>query len=96
MWLRAAHTACQNGICCHTNYRTKLPKFIHGKYASLVNIDVGTLLQIAQQKNGKTMKKILKKIISDLPTLIFSRYETGTTFFLRPIHHQTSDACIGH
>ena len=28
----------------------------------------------------KTMKKILKKkIISDLPTLIFSRYETGTT-----------------
>jgi hypothetical protein len=28
----------------------------------------------------KTMKKIFrKKIISDLPTLIFSRYETGTT-----------------
>jgi hypothetical protein len=28
----------------------------------------------------KTMKKnIQKKIISDLPTLIFSRYETGTT-----------------
>jgi hypothetical protein len=28
----------------------------------------------------KTMKKICKKkIISDLPTLIFSRYETGTT-----------------
>ena len=19
-WLRAAHTACQNGVCCHTNY----------------------------------------------------------------------------
>jgi hypothetical protein len=57
------------------------------KYASLVNIDVGTLLQIAQQKTAKTMKKIfLKKFISDLPTLIFSRYETGTTgiFFLRP------------
>ena len=29
-------------------------------------------------------KNIQKKIISDLPTLIFSRYETGTTgFFLR-------------
>jgi hypothetical protein len=28
----------------------------------------------------KTMEKnIQKKIISDLPTLIFSRYETGTT-----------------
>ena len=53
---------------------TKLPKFVHGKYASLVNIDVGTLLKIAQQKTAKTMK-----IISDLPTLIFSRYETGTT-----------------
>jgi hypothetical protein len=33
----------------------------------------------------KNMKKIFKKkIISDLPTLIFSRYETGTTgIFLR-------------
>jgi hypothetical protein len=79
-WLRAAHTACQNGVCCHTNYWTKLPKFVHRKYASLVNIDVGTLLQIAQQKTAKTMKKIFKKkFISDLPTLIFSRYETGTT-----------------
>jgi hypothetical protein len=79
-WLRAAHTACQNGICCHTNYWTKLPKFVHRKYAFLVNIDVGTLLQIAQQKTAKTMKKIFKKkIISYLPTLIFSRYETGTT-----------------
>jgi hypothetical protein len=28
---------------------------------SLVNIDVGTLLQIAQQKTAKTMKKIFKK-----------------------------------
>jgi hypothetical protein len=28
----------------------------------------------------KTMKKkVQKKIISDLPTLIFSQYETGTT-----------------
>jgi hypothetical protein len=36
---------------------------------------VATLLIIE-----KTMKKIFKKkIISDLPTLIFSRYETGTT-----------------
>jgi hypothetical protein len=72
-WLRAVHTACQNGICCHTNYWTKLPKFIDRKYASLVNIDVGTLLQIAQQKIFK------KNFISDLLTLIFSRYETGTT-----------------
>jgi hypothetical protein len=32
------------------------------------------------QKTAKTMKKYSKKnIISDLPTLIFSRYETGTT-----------------
>jgi hypothetical protein len=58
-----------------------LPKFVHRKYASLVNIDVGTPLQIAQQKIAKTMKKKYskKKCISDLPTLIFSRYETGTT-----------------
>jgi hypothetical protein len=36
----------------------------------------------------KTMKKIFKKkIISDLPTLIFSRYETGTTgIFFTPNH----------
>jgi hypothetical protein len=34
----------------------------------------------------KTMKKYSKKIVSDLPTLIFSRYETGTTgIFLRQI-----------
>jgi hypothetical protein len=87
-WLRAAHTVCQNGVCCHTNYWTKLPKFVHWKYASLVNIDVGTLLQIAQQKNAKTMKKILKKKISDLPNLIFWQYETGTTgiFFMPRVH----------
>jgi hypothetical protein len=31
------------------------------------------------------MKKNVLKIISDLPTLIFSQYETGTTgIFLRP------------
>jgi hypothetical protein len=35
--------------------------------------------RIAKQKTAKTMKKIFKKIISDLSTLIFSRYETGTT-----------------
>jgi hypothetical protein len=40
-----------------------LPKFVHRKYASLVNIDVGTLLQIAQQKNAKTMKKNIQKKI---------------------------------
>jgi hypothetical protein len=75
-WLRAAYTVCQ----------TKLPKFVHRKYASLINIDVGTLLKIAQQKTAKTMKKIFKKkCISYLPTLIFSRYETGTTgIFFRP------------
>jgi hypothetical protein len=60
-WLRAAHTVCQNGVCCHTNYWTKLPKFVHMKYVSLVNIDVGTLLKIPQQKNTKTMKKYSKK-----------------------------------
>ena len=57
-WLRAAHTACQNGVCYHTNYWTKLPKLIHRKYASLVDIDVGTLLKIAQQKIAETMKTI--------------------------------------
>jgi hypothetical protein len=76
-WLRAARTACQNGVCCHNNYWTKLPKFVGRNYASLVNIDVGTLLKIAQQKNAKT-------IFSHLPTLIFSRYETETTGFFRP------------
>jgi hypothetical protein len=35
---------------------------------------------LAQQKTAKTMKNIFEKnFISDLPTLIFSRYETGTT-----------------
>ena len=41
-----------------SNYWTKLPKFVHRKYASLVYIDVGTLLQIAQQKTRKNHKKI--------------------------------------
>jgi hypothetical protein len=73
-------TACQDGVCCHTKYWTKLPKFVHRIYASLVNIDVGTLLKIAQQKTAKNHEKnIQKKFISDLPTLIFSWYETGTT-----------------
>jgi hypothetical protein len=67
-WLRAAHTACQNGVCCHTNNWTKLPKFVHRKYASLVNIDVGNLLQIAQQKTAKAMKKIFKKKMYFRPT----------------------------
>jgi hypothetical protein len=52
-WLRAAHSACQNRVCCWT----KLPKFVHRKYISIVNIDVGSLLKIAQQKTSKTMKK---------------------------------------
>jgi hypothetical protein len=68
-WLQAAHTACQNGVCCHTNYWTKLPKFVHRKYASLVYIDVGTLLQIAKQKTANNNKK--NNFISDLPTPIF-------------------------
>jgi hypothetical protein len=71
-----------------------LPKFVHRKYASLVNIDVGTLLQIAQQKNAKAMKKIFKKkFITDLPTLIFSRYETGTTgifFYASPLFYDSA------
>jgi hypothetical protein len=54
-WLRAARTSCQNGVCCHNNYWTKLPKFVRKNYASLVNIDVGTLLKIAQQKTAKTI-----------------------------------------
>jgi hypothetical protein len=46
--------------------------------------------EIVQQKTAKTMKKIFKKkFISDLPTLIFSRYETGTTgiFFTPNFSH---------
>jgi hypothetical protein len=58
-------------------------KFVRRNYASLVNIDVGTLLKIAQQKTVKKYSKIF--FISDLPTLIFLRYETGTTGFFRPI-----------
>jgi hypothetical protein len=70
-----------------------LRKSVHRNYASLVNIDVGTLLQIAQQKTAKTMKKYSKKIfISDLPTLIFLRYETGTTgIFLRLSHPESTN-----
>jgi hypothetical protein len=45
-----------------------------------VDIDVGTVLKIAQQNNRQNHeKKFKKRIIPDLPTLIFSRYETGTT-----------------
>ena len=46
----------------------------------------------------KTMKKIFKKkIISDLPTLIFSRYETGVRnhryFCFTPDHHPPMACC---
>jgi hypothetical protein len=81
-WLRAAHTACQNGVCCHTNYWTKLPKFVHRKYASLVKsiLMSGLYCKSPSKKPPKPWKKYLKKkFISDLPTLIFSQYETGTT-----------------
>jgi hypothetical protein len=46
---------------------------VHRKYASLVNIDVGTLLQIAQAKNRQNHEKNIQKkyFISDLPTLFF-------------------------
>jgi hypothetical protein len=45
----------------------------------------------------KTMKKIFKKkLIYDLPTLIFLRYETGTTgVFLRLIKGRTLTALNG-
>jgi hypothetical protein len=87
-WLWAAHTAWQNGVCCHTNYWTKLPKFVHRKYASLVNIDVGTLLKIAQQKTAKTMKKIFKKKIYFRPTystsypIFFTIWNRNHRYFL--------------
>jgi hypothetical protein len=44
----------------------------------------------------KTMKKIFKKkFISDLLTLIFLQYETGTTgIFLGPIAMKYKDHCI--
>jgi hypothetical protein len=64
-----------------------LPKFVHRKYTSLVNIDVGTVLKITQQKktHQNHEKKYLKKILSNLPTLVFSRHETGITgIFFRP------------
>jgi hypothetical protein len=85
-WLRAAHTACQNGVCCHTNYWTKLPKFVHRKYASLVTIDVGTLLQIAQKKTAKTMKKIFLKKIYFRPTdpVFFTIWNWNHRYFFRP------------
>jgi hypothetical protein len=67
-WLQAAHTACQNGVCCHTNYWTKLPKFVHRKYASLVNIDVGMSCKSPSKKPPKTMKKLFKKKIYFQPT----------------------------
>jgi hypothetical protein len=63
---------------CHNikllNQNTKLPKFVHRKWACVVNIDVGS----KQKNRQKPLKKYFKKIISALPTLFFSRYETGT------------------
>ena len=55
-----------------------------GINASLVNIAVGTLLQIAQQKTANHEKNIQKKYL--FPT--YRRYETGTTgiFFFMPKH----------
>ena len=50
------------------NNNNKLPKFVHRKYASLVNIHVGTLLRIAQQNTTKTTKKIFKKLFFFIPT----------------------------
>jgi hypothetical protein len=53
----------QRGVCCHTNYWTKLPKFVYRKYASLVNIDVGGLYyKSPSKKTAKTMKKIFKNL----------------------------------
>jgi hypothetical protein len=69
------------------------------KYASLVNVDVGTLQQISPQKRQNHEKKIFKKkFISDLLTLIFSRYETGTTgIFLGPmVNWVFSFSLVGH
>ena len=60
-FLRAARTACQNGICCHNNYWTKLPKFVHRNYASLVNIDVG-YWKSPSKKLPKPWKNIQKKL----------------------------------
>jgi hypothetical protein len=49
----------------------------------LSNIDIGTANRPAKNRQNYD-KNIQKKFISDLPTLIFSRYETGTTgIFLR-------------
>jgi hypothetical protein len=86
--LRAARTACQNGVCCHNNYWTKLPTFVRRNYASLVNID-WCRDSTENRPAKKHEKKFKKKIISDLPTLIFSRYETGTTVFLGPMRKTT-------
>jgi hypothetical protein len=95
-WLQAAHTTCQNSVCCHTNYWTKLPKFVHRKYASLLNIDVGTnYCKSPSKKPPKPWKNIQKKFISDLPTLIFSRYETGTTgIFVGPREIEISTTLV--
>jgi hypothetical protein len=51
----------KNGVCCHINYWTKLPKFVHRKYASLVNIDVGTLLANRPAKTRQNHEKKYSK-----------------------------------
>ena len=91
VWLRAARTACQNGVCCHNNYWTKLPKFVRRNYPSLVNIDVGTLLKIAQQKTAKTMKKVFKKFFYFRPTYpnFFAIWNRNHRFFLGPMRKTT-------
>jgi hypothetical protein len=66
------------------------------RHIPIVNIDAGTLLQIAQQKSQNHEKILKKKFISDLPTLIFSRYETGTTgIFFRPKYLFNNNKPIG-
>jgi hypothetical protein len=77
-----------NGVCCHnTNYWAKLPKFVRRKYASLVNIDVGTPLKIAQQKNAKTMKTFFYF----RPTYpnFFAIWNRNHRFFLGPMRKTT-------
>ena len=57
----AGRTACQNGVCCH-NYWTKLPKFVHRNYTSLVNIlTSGLYWKSPSKKPPKAWKKYSKK-----------------------------------
>jgi hypothetical protein len=96
--LWAAHTACQNGICCHTNYWTKLPKFVHRKYASLVNIDVGTQLQITQQKNPPKPgeKKIFFNLFPTSDPNFFTIWNRNHRYFFRPWLYRALFSCMWH